>query len=194
MTRTEAKELLIQLGIAEPTEDNINDMLNGIGRNSKAKDDLVERSKSRIAELEKEIATHKAELEERNNANLTDLEKLQKQIATLQEQSEKDKATIKAMNFKTGLAEKGIIGEQADKLINAMSKGEFDFETLGQILEEREKTAIANYEKKALEGTPNPNGGNDNGNDNGSDKVISAIAQNIVGTNKSSESIISSYL
>ena len=99
------------------------------------------------------------QLDELNSQNLSDIEKAN---------AERDKALnsvsdlqnqIKTMQLKTGLAEQGIVGEQADKLIESLNGGNFDTALLGQIISEKNKTAIADYEKKNLDGTPNPDGG-----------------------------------
>lgn len=100
------------------------------------------------------------QLDELNSQNLSDIEKAN---------AERDKAlssvadlekTIKSMQLKTGLAEQGIVGEQADKLIESLNGGNFDTSLLGQIISEKNKTAIADYEKKNLHDTPNPGGVN----------------------------------
>ena len=99
------------------------------------------------------------QLDELNSQNLSDIEKAN---------AERDKAlnsvadlekTIKSMQLKTGLAEQGIVGEQADKLIESLNGGNFDTSLLGQIISEKNKSAIADYEKKNLNSTPNPDGG-----------------------------------
>lgn len=192
MTRQEAKDLLIKMGIAEPTEENINDMLNSIGKNSKAKDDLVERQKSRIAEIEAELEAKKKALEDIDNEKLSDIDKLQKQIEQLTKKSEADQLTIKNMNLKNGLAEQGIIGEDADKLIASLNNGEFDFVTLGKIITERESKAVSAKEKELLDGTPNPNGANNNNGDNNAETdFFKSIGKSLVGENTSD--IISNY-
>ena len=142
MTREQAKQNLIGFGIAEPTDEQITNYLNQIGAETKSyKDKLasVGGKDDRIAELEKE-------LEKLNKQNMTELEL---------ERAEKDKALssvanlekqIEQMITKTELAKLGITGEVADSLVSG--NGKLDFNTLGQIISDREKTAISEYEKK----------------------------------------------
>lgn len=197
MSREEARALLIKLGIAEPTKENIDDMLNSVGANSKAKDDLVERQKSKIAEIEAELALKAKALEEIDSAKLSDMEKLQKQIDALTKQSELDKQTIKTMNMKNGLAEKGIVGEDADKLIDSLAKGTFDFDTLGKIIADKTTQAVSEKEKELLKGTPNPDGSAGKGNeDSKGDALLKSIGQSLAGSSNSqaSSDIVSAYI
>ena len=153
MTREQAKQNLIGFGIAEPTDEQITNYLNQIGAETKHyKDKLasVGGKYDRIAELEKE-------LEKLNKQNMSDLElanaerdKALSSVANLEKQ-------IEQMITKSELAKIGIVGEVADNLVSG--NGKLDFVTLGQIISEKNKTAIADYEKKNLDGTPNPDGG-----------------------------------
>lgn len=195
MSREEAKQLLVELGIAEPTDESVSKMLNSIGKNSQAKDDLLGRQKSRIAELEALTNEQKKSLEEIENSNLSDIDKLQKQIEKLTAEAEADKAKIRTMNLKNGFAEKGIVGEDADKLVESLTKGEFDFETLGKIIADRETKSASAKEKELLDGTQNPNGSDGKGKDNPKDDYLKSIGQSLAGTSdKSSLDIVSQYI
>lgn len=195
MSREEAKQLLVELGIAEPTDESVSKMLNSIGKNSQAKDDLLGRQKSRIAELEALTNEQKKSLEEIENSNLSDIDKLQKQIEKLTAEAEADKAKIRTMNLKNGFAEKGIVGEDADKLVESLTKGEFDFETLGKIIADRETKSASAKEQELLDGTQNPNGSDGKGKDNPKDDYLKSIGQALAGTSdKSSLDIVSQYI
>ena len=155
MTREQAKQKLISFGIEEPTDEQITDFLNTIGTETKKEKERADGYKTK-ADKADELQT---QLDDLNSQNLSDIEKAN---------AERDKALnsvtdlqnqIKTMQLKTGLAEQGIVGEQADKLIESLNGGSFDTALLGQIISEKNKTAIADYEKKNLDGTPNPDGG-----------------------------------
>ena len=189
MTREQAKQNLIGFGIAEPTDEQITNYLNQIGAETKSyKDKLasVGGKDDRIAELEKE-------LEKLNKQNMTELEL---------ERAEKDKALssvanlekqIEQMITKTELAKLGITGEVADTLVSG--NGKLDFATLGQIISDREKNAVSEYEKKALENTPNPSGskGKEEPQKTQAEQIAENLGKVASATSKTSESIIDSY-
>ena len=189
MTRKEAEQNLIGFGIAEPTDEQITNYLNQIGAETKSyKDKLasVGGKDDRIAELEKE-------LEKLNKQNMTELEL---------ERAEKDKALssvanlekqIEQMITKTELAKLGITGEVADTLVSG--NGKLDFATLGQIISDREKNAVSEYEKKALENTPNPSGskGKEEVEKTEAEQIAENLGKSASATSKDSEAIIASY-
>ena len=189
MTREQAKQNLIGFGIAEPTDEQISNYLNQIGAETKTyKDKLasVGGKDDRIAELEKE-------LEKLNKQNMTELEL---------ERAEKDKALssvanlekqIEQMITKTELAKLGITGEVADSLVSG--NGKLDFNTLGQIISDREKTAISEYEKKTLENTPNPSGSKGKGEPEKTEaeQIAENLGKMASASSKDSEAIIASY-
>ena len=189
MTREQAKQNLIGFGIAEPNDEQITNYLNQIGAETKSyKDKLasVGGKDDRIAELEKE-------LEKLNKQNMSDLElanaerdKALSSVANLEKQ-------IEQMITKTELAKLGITGEVADTLVSG--NGKLDFATLGQIISDREKNAISEYEKKALENTPNPSGnkGKDEPQKTEAERIAESLGKSASATGKDSEAIIASY-
>ena len=189
MTRKEAEQNLIGFGIAEPTDEQITNYLNQIGAETKSyKDKLasVGGKDDRIAELEKE-------LEKLNKQNMSDLElanaerdKALSSVANLEKQ-------IEQMITKTELAKLGITGEVADTLVSG--NGKLDFATLGQIISDREKNAVSEYEKKALENTPNPSGskGKEEPQKTQAEQIAETLGKVASATSKTSESIIDSY-
>ena len=189
MTRKEAEQNLIGFGIAEPTDEQITNYLNQIGAETKSyKDKLASAGDkdNRIAELEKE-------LEKINKQNMTDIElanaerdKALSSVANLEKQ-------IEQMITKTELAKLGITGEVADTLVSG--NGKLDFATLGQIISDREKNAVSEYEKKALENTPNPNGnkGKEENQKTEAEQIAESLGKAASATSKDSEAIIASY-
>lgn len=187
MTREQAKQKLISYGVAEPTEEQITDLLNSINAETKKEKDRADSYKAK-ADKADELQT---QIDDLNSQNLSDIEKAN---------AERDKAlnsvadlekTIKSMQLKTGLAEQGIVGEQADKLIESLNGGSFDTALLGQIISEKNKSAIADYEKQALNKTPNPDGGT-----GGEDKKSTAekIVEKMYGGKKQENDVLSHYL
>ena len=145
------REELIAMGISEENADKIMADYGSSVQRANAKAEQYKEKADKADELQ-------TQLDDLNSQNLSDIEKAN---------AERDKALnsvtdlqnqIKTMQLKTGLAEQGIVGEQADKLIESLNGGSFDTALLGQIISEKNKTAIADYEKKNLDGTPNPDG------------------------------------
>lgn len=156
MTREQAKKNLIAFGIDEPTEEQVTNYLNQIGAETKKEKDRADGYKAnadKAAELQ-------AELDRINEQNLSDIEKANKATETANNRVAELEKQVKSMQLRTGLAEQGIVGEQADKLIESLSGGSFDTALLGQIISDREKAAIAKQEKDDLNNTKNPDGGN----------------------------------
>lgn len=193
MSRETAKQLLINLGFAEPTEEQISTMLNETGKDTKAKTDLAEKQKARIAELEAENEAQKRQIEDASSASLSDVEKLNREIEKLKADNEKQININKEMTLRANLAKNGIADEEADKLVECLSKGEFNADLLGEIINSRVNNAKSEFEKEMMGKTPDPNGSKGKGNDNPEDDFIKSIGQQMAGTAQSSEDIISQY-
>lgn len=189
MTREQAKQNLIGFGIAEPTDEQITNYLNQIGGEVKGyKDKLanVGDKDERISELEKQL--EKIQKQGMSDVELANAEKDKAlaSVANLEKQ-------IEQMITKTELAKIGITGEVADNLVSG--SGKLDFATLGQIISDREKNAVSEYEKKALENTPNPNGnkGKEENQKTEAEQIAESLGKAASATSKDSEAIIASY-
>lgn len=189
MTRENAKLKLVDMGIAEPTEEQITKYLNSITAETKTyKDKLANAGDkdSKIAELEKE-------LEKINKQNMSDIElanserdEALKSVATLKEQ-------IQMMVNKNELANIGIVGEDADNLIK---NGAIDFATLGQIISAREKASATAREKELAGQASNPNGGTGKPNEptkTEAEQIAENLGKVASASSKDSEAIIASY-
>lgn len=157
MTREQAKTNLISLGIAEPTDEQVTSYLNTVNGETKKEKDRADKYKldaDKLTELQKKY-------DEIANQNLSEVEKANKatedamaQVAALQ------KRIDRAEQLKA-LAEKGINGEQAEKLIS--EDGKLDYEILGQIISEREEAAKVAKEQEIANHQGNPGGGENSG-------------------------------
>lgn len=157
MTRTQALENLKSFGIEEPTDEQVTAYLNQIGGETKKEKDRAEAYKAQ-ADKASEL---KQKLDELNNANLSEVEKANKATEQANAQIAELNKKIEQMELKAQLAEKGIVGEDADKLIGA--DGKLDIEVLGKIISDRETASASAKEKELLDGTPNPQGNNAGG-------------------------------
>ena len=151
MTRDEARQFLINSGVAEPTDEAISNLLNTIQKSVKSAEDKAQAYKSeaeRVKSLEKE-------LKEMTDANLSETEKANKAVEEANAEISKLRQTVKAMERSKALAEIGITGEDAEGLFE---NGEINIVKLGEIMSSREKNAVAAYQKEALNSTPSPQG------------------------------------
>ena len=190
MSREEAKQLLIDMGTAEPTSEQIDKLLNGIGKNAKAKDDLIDRSKAKIAELETQLEEKTKILEEKDNANLSDMEKLQKELEALKADNAKQIQANKDMQMRADLAKQGIVDEDAEKIIESVKSGSFDAETIGKIIADREAKAVSAKEQELLKGTKSPDGGTDGDNKSTAENLVKGM----YGGQTQNNTVLSNYL
>lgn len=189
MTREQAKQNLINIGVSEPTDEQVTNYLNQINGETKREKDRADKYKAEADE----IVELRKQLEEKENQTLTDIEKANKDLEKSNGRIAELEGQIKVMNLKAGLAEQGIVGEKADKLIESINNGNFDASILGEIIAERETKAKTDKEQELLDGTPDPDGSQNNGNDNSDDAFLKSIGQNMVGTSKTSDDIVSQY-
>ena len=149
-SRAEVKEMFKAWGIEEPTDEQITEYLNGVAKEVKAADDRANKYKAdadKVKDLEKQ-------LEELNSQNLTDVEKANKATEDALKQVAELQKTVSQMQLAKSLAEIGIIGDEAAGLVG--EDGNLNTELLGKIIEGREKSAVAAFQKQALDSTPAP--------------------------------------
>lgn len=191
MTRLEAKEFLISLGVAEPDDTAITNYLNTVNgeiQKERSKAEQYKKDSEKVAELQ-------AQLDAINSQNMTDLEKSQKETQAANDRIAALEKQIKESNIRKGLAEKGVSGEDADKFVSALMEGTFDVESFGNIFEAGKKSAVSEYEKKSLGSTPNPNGEGGDGAKTPTemDKAVDIAKNALCGAAKESTDIINAY-
>lgn len=153
MTREQAKQKLISFGVAEPTDEQISDLLNSINAETKKEKDRADGYKTK-ADKADELQT---QLDELNSQNLSEVEKATKALEAAQQKiAELEKRDAVRTQRANAMEKFGITAEQASKVVT--DDGATDYEVLGQIFAEGKKTAVAEYEKQKLNDTPNPNG------------------------------------
>lgn len=187
MTREQAKQFLIDSGVAEPTDEAISNLLNTLHSETKMAEDRANRYKSeadRVKDLEKELKAL-------NEANLSDVEKANKATEEAMKEVAKLQQTVKAMELSKALAEIGIIGEDADGLFE---NGELNTAKLGEIITSREKNAVAVYQKEALNNTPSPQGGSDDGEDSKPESNLAKEYAARAKANTDAQNIVNQYI
>ena len=177
LSRDAVKQKLISWGVENPTDEQINDYLGQINKEIKSSEEKAAHYRdeaNRVKELEKE-------LKEMTDSNLSDVEKANKAMEEAKAEVENLKQTVKQMNLEKSLAEIGIVGDDAAGLFE---NGELNTTKLGEILSNREKNAVAAYQKDTLNNTPAPQGG---GSDEKKESPDVAYAKEYAAKNKGND-------
>lgn len=170
MTRAECKEFLKEkFAIEEPTDEMITTYLNSVQAEVKTSTDSLQRKADQYKQDAEKVKELQGKIKEMETSNLSDAEKSARELAELQEKMaamEKDNQRMKTLN---ALADKGIVGEDAEKLIH--EDGTLDFETLGKIITDRETAAATKKEQDIAAKATNPGGGKEDPKDEKPDDV-----------------------
>lgn len=184
MTREDVKKIFGE----EITDEQITAILNQ--HNSEV---ATEKGKTEKAKADAKKAEElQAKLDEIEKSNMSDLEKANKatedannRIADLEKQ-------IKVIETKKNLAEQGITGEVADKLIESLNGGNLDTALIGQIISEREKAAVAAHEKDQMDKTPDAGGKGKADTKSSAEKIAEGLFN--TSPDKKGASIIDNYI
>lgn len=191
MTREQAKQNLISIGVAEPTDEQITNYLNQVnGETQKEKDKAAE-----YKEKADKADEYKAKIDELEAGNLTEVEKANKALELANEQI----AKMQKDNSIRDLREKSmtdfkITAEQAKTIVK--DDGSFDTSALGKIMSEKE-TAAAQAKEQEIAGKQDiPGGGSAGGGKDKTEaeKTAEAIGKTLAGTNEAAKAIVDGYL
>lgn len=189
MTREEAKKFLTEnLGIEEPTEENVTNYLNSLNSAVQKEKANAEKAKSDSAKV-KEL---QAKLDELESQNLSEVEKVNKELEkALSDVANLKKEKLIADRKASAMTKFKITQEQVDKVIK--EDGELDFDVLSEIISEKEISAADAKEKELADGASNPNGASGAKGDEKTtaEKLAESITPKSEGNN---DSVISSYL
>lgn len=191
MTREQAKQNLISIGVAEPTDEQITNYLNQVnGETQKEKD----RADGYKAKADTADGLQK-QLDELQDGNLTELEKANKALDTANQQI----AELQKNNAIRDLREKAmtdfkVTAEQAKAIVK--EDGSFDTAELGKIISEKEEASAKAKEQEIANNQDVPGGGIGGKDKEKTDaeKTAETIGKNLSGVNKTAESIVESYL
>ena len=191
MTREQAKQNLISIGVEEPTDEQITNYLNQVnGETQKEKDKAAE-----YKEKADKADEYKAKIDELEAGNLTEVEKANKALELANEQI----AKMQKDNSIRDLREKSmtdfkITAEQAKTVVK--DDGSFDTAALGKIMSEKE-TAAAQAKEQEIAGKQDiPGGGSACGGKDKTEaeKTAEAIGKTLAGTNEAAKAIVDGYL
>lgn len=182
MTREEAKANLQALGLEEPTANQITNYLNqfhaGMPKQEPKTEPAQPKTEPKTVDW-KETDEYKA---------------LQKQIEDMK--AEGIKKDIKAY-----AAEKGLTGEQAEKILSAFqtdiesAKGAID--AMSSIIADKEIAAAQAKEQEIANGSTNPGGGNNAGGEKEkteAEKIAESIGKTISESNKAASDVLETYI
>lgn len=189
MTREQAKQNLISIGISEPTDEQVSNYLNQLNGETKKEKDKAAEYKAK-ADKADEL---QSKIDEIEAGNLTELEKANKALETANNQI----AELQKSNAIRDLREKAmtdfkITAEQAKTVVK--EDGSFDTTVLGQIISEKETASAQAKEQEIAKGTPNPGGG---GSNQDLEKTeAEKIAASLISSNssQSNNDVLSHYL
>ena len=193
MTREQAKQNLISIGVAEPTDEQVSNYLNQVNGETKKEKDRADSYKTK-ADTADDL---QKQLDEIQAGNLTELEKANKaldtanqQIAKLQKDNAvRDQRESAMTNFK-------ITAEQAKTVVK--DDGSLDYTELGKIMSEKETAAAQAKEQEIAKHQDIPGGGtagvNKDNEKTAAEKAAEPIGKTLAGTNQAAKSVVDSYL
>lgn len=188
MTREQAKQNLIAIGIAEPTEEQINNYLNQVNGETKKEKDKAAQYKAK-ADKADEL---QGKLDELEAGNLTEIEQANKNLEKANNRiAELEKAQAIATQRSNVASKFNVTAEQAAQIVK--DDGSFDYDVLGKIISEKETAAAQAKEQEIANNSTNPGGGKAGGNN---DEKTSAekIASKLFSGKKQENDILSHYL
>lgn len=196
MSRTQAKQLLITLGIEAPTEDQITSYLNSVGtevQNEKAKLAVDQAEVARLKEVETQFTNLTAQnqtAEQKLQAALDAAELARKDFTKKTNRLEVEKVLVGA-----GLTEddyKDLIDSMVSENAEASLKLANGFTG---ILKSKKDSQEKVFKEEALKNMPNPNGGAPASNQPKTDgeKLVETIAKTSKLTNDFAQSTLNHY-
>lgn len=191
MTREQAKQNLIAIGVAEPTDEQVSNYLNQVNGETKKE---KERADGYKAKADTADGLQK-QLDELQAGNLTELEKANKALDTANQQI----AELQKNNAIRDLREKAmtdfkVTAEQAKTIVK--EDGSFDTAELGKIMSEKETAAAQAKEQEIANGSTNPGGGTAGGDKAGTDNKTNAekIAESLISNAPKNNDVLSHYI
>ena len=136
------------------------------------------------------------QLEELNSKGLSEVELANKATEKANAKIAELEKSLKTMTVQNKLSALGITGEEATKFFD--ENGELNFDTLGQVLTNREKAAAIAKEKELAgnAGNPGGNGGNGGGEPQktAAETFAESYAKSVAENSKAANDALASYL
>lgn len=164
MTREEAKQNLIEIGIAEPTDEQVTSYLNQFHNQPKPNPTPAPTPNPTPAPAP---APQTNPTPEPTPGSGEDIETLKNQIEELRRENVKK-------DIRAYAAEKGLTGEQAEKVLagfkDDLESAKAAIDSMSEIISARETSAAQAKEKEILDKSTNPGGGSGGSGGGGDDK------------------------
>lgn len=178
MTRNDVLKLF-----PDATDEQITNLLNKSGEEMAREKEKANQYKAK-ADKADEL---QAQLDDLQAGNMTELQKANKALETANQQIAKLQKDNAVRDLReSAMSDFGITAEQAKTVVK--DDGSFDTTSLGKIISDMRANAIAEYEKNALNNTPNPNNGSKNNEPNSKPADVANAEQISFGTVASAES------
>lgn len=188
MTREQAKQNLISIGVTEPTDEQVSNYLNQVNGETKKEKDRADGYKAKADTAD----SLQKQLDDLQADNLTELEKANKALETANQQI----ADLQKNNAIRDLREKAmtdfkVTAEQAKAIIK--EDGSFDTAELGKIMSEKETAAAQAKEQEIAKHQDIPGGGSNKG---GADNKTNAekIAESLISNTPKNNDVLSHYI
>ena len=188
MTRAEAKAKLVSYGVAEPTEEQITDLLNSINAETKKEKERADGYKAK-ADKADEL---QAQLDEKNSQDMTEVEKARKDLETANNKiAELERVNAIRDQRSKAMEQFKITSEQANSVIK--DDGSMDYEALGKIISDKETASATAKEQEIANKASNPGGGSAS---SGAEDKSNAerLASKFFGAQKQNNDILSHYV
>lgn len=164
MTREEAKQNLIALGIAEPTDEQVTNYLN----------QFHNQPKPNPTPAPTPTPTPAPTPQPNPNPEPTPTPGSEEDIETLKNQIEELRRENVKKDIRAYAAEKGLTGEQAEKVLagfkDDLESAKAAIDSMSEIISARETSAAQAKEKEILDKSTNPGGGSGGSSGGGDDK------------------------
>ena len=187
MTREQAKQNLIAIGVEEPTDEQISNYLNQVNGETKKEKDKAAEYKAK-ADKADEL---QSKIDEIEAGNLTEIEQARKALESANEQI----ANLKKNNAireqrETAMTAFKITAEQAKTVVK--DDGSIDYESLGKIMSEKETAAAEAKEQEIAKKQDIPGGGRADGDNKKT--TAEKIVEKMYGGQKQENNILSHYV
>lgn len=180
MTREEARQNLVALGIEEPTDAQVTNYLNQFHSNRNTNPNPPA-----------PVPNPPQPAPQPEPGNNDEMETLRQQIANLQRENARKDIEAYAVA-------KGLTGDQVKNILNAFGENvdvaKQAIDSIGQIISDNRTAAAREKEQELANGATNPGGGNAGSSNSDEKSNAEKIAERMFGGKKQSNDILSHYV
>ena len=187
MTREEARQNLVALGIEEPTDVQVTNYLNQFHSNRNTNPNPP----APVVNTPAPNPNPPQPAPQPAPGNNDEMETLRQQIANLQRENARKDIEAYAVA-------KGLTGEQVKNILNAFGENvdvaKQAIDSIGQIISDNRTAAAREKEQELASGATNPGGGNAGSSNSDEKSNAEKIAERMFGGKKQSNDILSHYV